>query len=321
MGQALSSKASSLLQMENPSSSDAEPGASYLPTIADIIQVKDIFSQTSPPLPIELIDQIIDDASYWPHSSITLTKSAIVPNYRTGGIQDEMYMRTLPLAVPGVEGSIALSGTEAEDEKSIALGLVEGGDPTNGKWLPPRGENPARKIVFKLWSKDQGWSGEHDNHGTYRGSYTWFDAGIETPKFDNITLNDPISWPVHLIAHPSDSSRLSSSDSKSEPSSSFEFITDNQTPFLPPPTTLQRNIHAKKSVHNHTVVWHYLDCVEEGSADAIEAGERGQGWKSLDGTFVRGMKVGDCVTLWMRARFPEWVMRVSKATIDIYWAV
>ncbi|KAH7903140.1 hypothetical protein BJ138DRAFT_199951 [Hygrophoropsis aurantiaca] len=224
-----------------------------------------------------------------------------------------MYMRTLPLAVPGVEGSITLSGTEAEDEKSIALGLVEGsGDPANGKWLPPRGENPARKIVFKLWSKDQGWSNEPNNHGTYQESYTWFDAGIEAPKSDNITPNDPISWPVHLIAHPSDSSsRLSS----------FEFITENQTPFLPPPTTLQRNVHAKKSVHNHSVVWHYLDCVEEGSADAIEAGERGQGWKSFDGTLVRGMKAGDCITLWMRARFPGWAMHVSKVTIDTYWAV
>ncbi|KAH7903139.1 hypothetical protein BJ138DRAFT_199934, partial [Hygrophoropsis aurantiaca] len=83
-----------------------EPGTDYLPTIANIIQVKDIFSQTSPPLPIELIDQIIDDASYWPHSSITLIKSAIVRNFGTSATQDAMYMRTLPLAVPGVEGSI-----------------------------------------------------------------------------------------------------------------------------------------------------------------------------------------------------------------------
>ena len=42
--------------------------------------------------------------------------------------------------------------------------------------------HPARKIVFTLRSHDQGWGGDSADHGTYHGSYTWFDTGLE--RFD-----------------------------------------------------------------------------------------------------------------------------------------
>jgi hypothetical protein len=43
-------------------------------------------------------------------------------------------------------------------------------------------EHPCRKIVFTIRSHDQGWGGENTDHGSYRSSWTWFDAGLE--KFD-----------------------------------------------------------------------------------------------------------------------------------------
>ncbi len=43
-----------------------------------------------------------------------------------------------------------------------------------------RGEYPCRKIVFKIKSHDQGWGGNREHKGTYKGSYTWFEAGKET---------------------------------------------------------------------------------------------------------------------------------------------
>jgi hypothetical protein len=43
-------------------------------------------------------------------------------------------------------------------------------------------KNPCRKIVFTIRSHDQGWGGDPQNKGTYKGSYTWFDAGLE--RFD-----------------------------------------------------------------------------------------------------------------------------------------
>jgi hypothetical protein len=44
----------------------------------------------------------------------------------------------------------------------------------------PRGEFPCRKIVFTIKSHDQGWGGPPGCRGTYKGSSTWFDVGLET---------------------------------------------------------------------------------------------------------------------------------------------
>jgi hypothetical protein len=72
---------------------------------------------------------------------------------------------------------------------------------------------------------------------------------------------------------------------------------------------------------HHIVTWTDLDDVEEGSPEAFAAEKRGQGWKSYDGSFVRDLQVGDCITLWMRARFPGWTNDAVKAKITVFWAV
>lgn len=41
--------------------------------------------------------------------------------------------------------------------------------------------HPVRKIVFTIESRDQGWGGG-DSRGSYHGSWTWFEAGLE--RFD-----------------------------------------------------------------------------------------------------------------------------------------
>jgi len=45
----------------------------YQPSIEDVLRVKDILMsvQKSNSLPIELVDNIIDHAEYWPHSTTT----------------------------------------------------------------------------------------------------------------------------------------------------------------------------------------------------------------------------------------------------------
>ena len=43
-------------------------------------------------------------------------------------------------------------------------------------------EHPCRKIAFTIRSHDQGWGGQHEDHGTYKGSFTWFDIGLQRLK-------------------------------------------------------------------------------------------------------------------------------------------
>lgn len=61
----------------------------------------------------------------------------------------------------------------------------DGDDDLTKKMLEGLGEDAAsrgaacRKIVFSIRSHDQGWGGSAADKGTYRGSYTWFDIGLE----------------------------------------------------------------------------------------------------------------------------------------------
>jgi len=92
---------------------------------------------------------------------------------------------------------------------------------------------------------------------------------------------------------------------------------DVERPFLPSFTTLQKNVVADSTTKHHIVTWTDLDNVKEGSLEAVAAENRGQGWKSYDGS-LHDLLVEDCITLWMRARFQGWSMDVVKAKITVY---
>ncbi|KAG0700856.1 hypothetical protein DFH29DRAFT_807023, partial [Suillus ampliporus] len=230
------------------------------------------------PLPDELIDSIIDAASYWAHTSVTVNRA--IHAYGIGCGTDIMYVRTLPLA------------------RLVFSGLP----PTESNWVAPTRAKPFRKIEFQLWSHGRGWLSEHcSRRGTYEGSYTWFDASVE--RLDRYFISHGKHRVALFIA-------LHCSR-----------CTDAGHPFLPSPTTLQKNIVASNQPTHHIVTWTDLDNVKEGSPEAIAAESRGQGWKSYDGSFIRDLQVGDCITLWTRAHFPGWIMKGVKAKITVYWAV
>lgn len=158
-----------------------------------------------------------------------------------------------------------------------------------------------------------GWSGEPQNRGSYRGSWTWFDVSVETLIPDALK-SETVSWPAYLLFCDSDTLRLEESR--------FQFLRkDTDHPFLPPPTHLQRNIHAEHELHHHSIIWHYLDCIDGSSDAANNLDANGQGRASLNGNFIRNLRIGDCITLWMRARFPGWYSEIDEAKIEVYWAV
>ncbi|KAH7907190.1 hypothetical protein BJ138DRAFT_1160722 [Hygrophoropsis aurantiaca] len=289
----------------------------YKPTIADIIRVRRYFTEIPHPLPLELINKILDDAWYWAHSSITMERFDRSPSWLSSPTKDRLYVRTLPLAIPGSEGDFAwedepevLYNDENDSKKSIMLGgkaLTE-----SELWVPPLGRHPCRMIEFQIWSRDQGFSSDIPNHSTYRESRSWFDAIIETPNVDWLQA-DPISWPNRLLKRDTARRLLGDPDFTRE---------DSDSPSVPPSTHVQRNVHASVRIHHHAITWHYLDSVQPGSADSVETDLKGQGLQSLDGTFVRRLKAGDCITLRMRSgRDPLLECIAEKAIIDVYWAV
>lgn len=103
----------------------------FIPHATDALDVRSILWQKN--LPVELIDYIIDSAEYWPRFVASVEDPVTVANNRK-----VLYIQSQPL--PGL---FTLGGRRG--------GLVVGGVKTSSI-------NPARRIVFRIRSNDQGWS-------------------------------------------------------------------------------------------------------------------------------------------------------------------
>lgn len=84
---------------------------------------------------------------------------------------------------------------------------------------------------------------------------------------------------------------------------------------------IQKNNTASRDSKEHKVTWLSSDNVIPDSLDAVELEKQGRGRESANGEFVRNLKVGDVVTVWAKARFPQWINFVEKVRIDVFWAV
>lgn len=169
-----------------------------------------------------------------------------------------------------------------------------------------RGLYPCRKIIFDISSHDQGWGGDRDHRGTYRGSWTWFDAYI-------------------LPSNKKNSANGEKGDQASDVSSKTEEETTSEPtrlkPLLPDFNKLQCNRTATKDPKNYHIVWHYKDNIQQDSSEAerIEE-EEGRGSATLDGKSVRSVQIGDQVVVWIRARFAGWRNHVDSMSVRIFWA-
>jgi hypothetical protein len=86
--------------------------------------------------------------------------------------------------------------------------------------------------------------------------------------------------------------------------------------------TIQKNKVATRQFQDYTIVWRWDDEVADPESVAGQAlNEAGRGRLTASGEFVRGLRIGDVVTVWGKARFPAWVNNVERVSIDIYWAV
>ncbi|KAI9706559.1 MAG: hypothetical protein M1836_003566 [Candelina mexicana] len=318
---------------------------SHLPTIADVLKVRDILRNPihGSYLPLEIIDLIIDHASYWPHTTVE-AHSLVARGGEPESASNVLCLRTWPLGAQELDEDMVPDWMNTTDSKwwnwrhwAAKLGLTTKASNQkndNPTWVPPRGTHPCRKIVFELESHDQGWSGEFGK-GTYDNSYTWFDAGIETATFWPSVLTKQGDTPAELNGRlqtvgPSIPWLTGYDRTKApcDPPEGYAVHYERQLaeseslhPFLPPPTRVQSNLHAHGRTKAHTVTWSYTDGIDADCPEADEAAAMGRGKESLDGTFVRRLRTGDCVTLWARARFPGWRNTVAKAKVQVYWAV
>jgi hypothetical protein len=197
-------------------------------------------------------------------------------------------------------------------------------------------DNPCRKVVFTIKSRDQGWGSERrPHHGIYEHAYSWFDIGLE--RFQAIDMDEcnpenPI--PKGFI----EQFRLESGNGslKAPTSIGCDFrcaqppvITEAGNPptykydhpFMPTGTRLQSNRTANGQVKEHVIIWASSDCIDPISSEGDRLEAEGRGRWTANGDFVRNLEVGDIITVWARCRFGGWTNHVEEVKIDVYWAV
>jgi hypothetical protein len=152
-------------------------------------------------------------------------------------------VRSLPLGFPQAGPETKYSTTAAPQPWRTQSDIPNDAiDDVLSRWsetFTPKGEFPCRKIVFTLKSHDQGWGGSFGDKGTYRGSFTWFDVGLERVKAFRAG-RIPHSMTLLEVANQSRSKRRRSSEGR--PS----------TPILPISRRREFKPHHLFSQHNST---------------------------------------------------------------------
>lgn len=205
-------------------------------------------------------------------------------------------------------------------------------------------QRPCRRIVFTITSHDQGWaSNARLDRGTYRGSWTWFEAGLE--RFDS-TASRPKDNNDEKDANPAPPGDSASGDQtvSSSPTTApeaplpnpylpvyslrsiYPTLQDGQDPpvfhhgLLPSPRhTIQFNKTAIRNPTTHKIVWSWNDDVSPPTAEELKT--MGRGEETGAGSFVRDLKPGDAVSVWAKSRFGGWANHIDAVRVDVYWAL
>ncbi|GKT42540.1 uncharacterized protein ColSpa_02721 [Colletotrichum spaethianum] len=338
------------MQDDTPDQVTQQPG-NYKPTPIDVIVVRVMLEKASK-LPPEVMDIIIDEAEYWAHSQASIYHPATTLRV-VGTTQDENKLllrcppigfhdfkkvgpafKTAPLPPKSGDGSpvteplrslTLLEPTSSPTEVAEAPREYFAGSMNQ----PPTLTHPVRKIVFKIRSKDQGWGGGVGDRGSYRGSWSWFEAGLE--KFDKDRKCD---GSCKTSAPAQNFETEASEDTESN------FCTCGLQSIYPPVEEtphghlayhhnmhplenlkIQTNKTAHREFMDHEVVWSWTDDIHPDSPEADRLVEMGRGRGTGTGKFVRSLKLGDVVTVWGKARFGGWANYIESVKVEIYWAV
>lgn len=348
--------------------SDASDDPSHVhePSAMDVVVTK-MMLQQGLRLPPEVVLSVLDFAEYWPHSTAVMDRSLTVTS---GGESENAFIVSLRIRIKRLLHPLPLSVLTVSQVRSRPLGLIKTTHyddhihsitPVSPTPLPDDAEyslsqfqdwigsptntvqHPCRKIVFTITSHDQGWSNNaRQDRGSYRGSWTWFEAGLERFEKDAKRPEDSIER-APVAAHDQVAKeaepRQSSTDTTATagakqlpkpylPVYSLRPIYPTLEPDRPAlhhdlhPShhlTIQRNKTAVRDSQTHKVVWSWTDNASPLTAEQLS--ERGRGEQTGNGDFVRNLKLGDTVTVWAKSRFGAWANHVESVRIDVYWAL
>ncbi|KAL8816611.1 MAG: hypothetical protein Q9223_004403 [Gallowayella weberi] len=142
-----------------------------------------------------------------------------------------------------------------------------------------------RRLVFRFRSGDQGFSWDRQNHGTYAGSWTWFEAVVRKEHHRHDNDEDEDDNGAADLAH-------------EEALTIDGGVSEDEDEEIVLRWELQRNRHASSELEKYEVVFEEGD----GKFEELKAAVRG----------------GDVLELRACARYGAWVNYVEEASIEVW---
>ncbi|EEY16096.1 conserved hypothetical protein [Verticillium alfalfae VaMs.102] len=287
------------------------------PEAIDVVVVKALLIKATN-FPPEIIDMIIDHAEYWPCSETVMdytgqNKVRISAGHASHTLEDRLLLRTPPV---GFASSAIADADTWGRQPAPALPLAHEASPQQLKKIvktAPALTHPVRKVVFKLRSSDQGWGGERENHGTFHGSWTWFEAGLE-----KIEAEEGEQLGAFRTDHLRPLYPRTEEDHREWGNETRKYVHQlnaNEE------YKIQCNRTCTRGVSNYEITWRWTDAIDPESTAADELEAQGRGRATGNGEFVRNLQLGDVITVWGKSRFPGWANNVETVAVEVYWAI
>lgn len=251
------------------------------PTIEDVLKAQEILASISH-LPVELIDLIIDYAEYWPHTVSFPHKASSISD------ADALITRSLPIGYPDASIVPPYPLTEEDFGSGVQRFFPPHPDMTSNyetttpkildtwtKYSMPRTrlKHPVRKIVFNIKSHDQGWGGNYAHKGTFNGSFTWFDAGIE--RLHGVDIS---ALPESVKASQKIIKRNGRIETPSDSDNEHEFGQMSEASYMLPSSYLQ--FHNLGTTHRALKDWGSLRFDLEPVSPALPPRQEGQSYEA-----------------------------------------
>ncbi len=276
------------------------------PSMSTILWLKSFLIKR---LPLELVELVLDHAEYWPHTTTIRPRLGLVRTpVKWRGTSSNILSPSWPSheseAMEEVLGFTLYSPPLASESSLTRAATLKRGlrrlvrrDPVIH--LPPRGQHPARMIVFEAVSQ------RYD---------------IQTGKFCDIGI---IREDGHLLEQ--DVPEAEGQRRNSSVFTAFRSNTRSSKPAKPSKTDKTHHLVAQrecwfspraKAEGKYVVKW----TLDEDSEDEIDNFNDG---KILPTTtdFIRKLRVGDSIGIWAPVVRGNCIYRIDEVRMHVFWAV
>ena len=276
------------------------------PSVGTIIWVKQFLIKR---LPLELVELVLDHAEYWLYTTtvrpkLNLVHTPVKWRDTSSEISSSSWPSPESKAMGQVLGYTLYSQPLASDSSltraaTLRKGLRRLVLKDAGSSLPPRGQHPARMIVFETVSQ---------RYDTQLGKFG--DVGI-TREADPLLEQD-----------------MSEAHSQRRNSSVFSSFRSNPKPSKPAKPAKSDKTHqlvaqrecwfspGAKAKGKYVIKWRHDEDLEDGAKEDSDE-------KVLPTTadFIRSLKVGDSIGLWAPVVRGNCVYKIDEVRMHVFWAV